>query len=260
MIHQLPGGLPVYATVTCAAALVGMAFSFTYGRNDGISARRLLVAQLLMAVAALAGAKVFGVVSRSDSFGLVWGSSLNGYRYPGAVLSLGLLVWPISRAVGIRPAQLLDITGVAFGFSMATMRIGCFLTGCCAGTLCNLPWAVTYPARSSLWAAHVRDGLITRDAVAALPVHPLQVYFGICSLLIGLFLVWLFPRRRFGGQIFLTYVLLQGVGKFLLEFLRYRPSPEVQYSALALGLVAGALLWLKLREGATRQEAIQATT
>src|SRR5262249_40821945 len=50
----------------------------------------------------------------------------------------------------------LDITGPSLMFGMAMARIGCFLNGCCWGSICvnehdpahqekGLPWAVQYP-------------------------------------------------------------------------------------------------------------------
>lgn len=248
MVHELPGGLPPYATFLILAGFVGATAAFLCGRRDHVGATRLIIAQGLMVLVAFAGAKIYGVVARSSSLGLFWGTTLDGYRFPGAVLSLLLLVWLVGWIVSIGPGKLLDFGAPAFGFSMATVRIGCLLTGCCAGTVCNLPWAIRFPRGSSVWAAHLRDGLVGLDAEFSVAVHPLQIYFGLYSLSLGVFLWWYFPRRKFDGQLFLMYVALQGVGKFLLEFLRYRPSPEVQYPSLGLGMAAAiALLFLSRR-------------
>lgn len=243
MLPQVPG---IYGVFLCLGGLVGAFVAFYGGHRQGIGWKRLLASQVLMAIAGAGGAKLFGVVARGDALGSVLGNAGVGYRYPGGVLSIGVLVWGIGRMTAIAPGILLDLGGIAFGFSMAVIRVGCLLAGCCAGKVCDLPWAITYPKGSSLWAAHVRDGLIDRGAVTALPAHPLPIYFGLWSLSIGVFLLWFFPRKKFDGQIFLMFVTLQGVGKFFLEFLRYRPSPEVQYPSLLLGLVAGGMLFAKL--------------
>lgn len=252
MLTQSPG---IYGTFLCLGGLVGACVALYCGRRQGIAGKRLLASQVLMAIAGAGGAKLFGVVARGDALSSVLDSAGVGYRYPGAVLSIGALVWVIGRITAIGPGVLLDLGGAAFGFSLAVIRIGCLLAGCCAGKVCHLPWAITYPQGSSLWGAHVRDGLIARDATAALPAHPLPIYFGLWSLSIGVFLLWFFPRKKFDGQIFLMYVALQGIGKFFLEFLRYRPSLEVQYPSLLLGLIAAAILFAKLPAGRKSGEA-----
>lgn len=80
-------------------------------------------------------------------------------------------------------------------------RVGCFLNGCCAGKACDLPWAVRFP-----------------DSIEA--VHPTQLYEA--GFLIGLFLTlyFLYPKRKFDGQISLCYFAFYAVGRFFLEFFR----------------------------------------
>jgi phosphatidylglycerol:prolipoprotein diacylglycerol transferase len=63
-------------------------------------------------------------------------------------------------------------------------------------------------------------GLLPRDSEQSLPVHPTQLYevllgAGLVALLLGAR-----KRQTFRGQIFLLFVFVYGVGRFLLELLR----------------------------------------
>ena len=80
-------------------------------------------------------------------------------------------------------------------------RIGCFLNGCCFGKACALPWAVRFPA---------------------LPyaVHPTQLYEAFYDIALFAFLTKHGKRVRFEGEIGLLYLLLYGIGRYMIEFLR----------------------------------------
>ncbi len=99
---------------------------------------------------------------------------------------------------------------VAIGFSIA--KIGCFLTGCCHGKVCDLPWAVVYTNPQSN-ARPLDVGL-----------HPSQIYESIATLLIFFFLMHVFKKRKFDGQIFLLLLIVYGIARSLLEFARGEPG------------------------------------
>jgi phosphatidylglycerol:prolipoprotein diacylglycerol transferase len=55
----------------------------------------------------------------------------------------------------------------------------------------------------------------------SLPVHPTQIYESAASLAIAVFcLVYVHPRKRYDGQVFLAFVALYAAARFLLEILR----------------------------------------
>lgn len=95
--------------------------------------------------------------------------------------------------------------GIALGYSFA--RIGCFLNGCCHGVPTDLPWAVTFP---------VTGACTTPDV----PVHPTQLYASALSFLIFAVLVYLKPRVKRPGHLFLGYLMLYSVMRFGVEFTR----------------------------------------
>jgi phosphatidylglycerol:prolipoprotein diacylglycerol transferase len=112
------------------------------------------------------------------------------------------------------------VTGLAFG------RIGCFLNGCCFGKVCNLPWAVHFPARfhpdgdAPAHAWHVAAGWITPESLYSMPVHPTQIYASVAAMLTAGFLYAYWPRRRYDGQILALAMIMVGATRFFEELLR----------------------------------------
>jgi phosphatidylglycerol:prolipoprotein diacylglycerol transferase len=51
-------------------------------------------------------------------------------------------------------------------------------------------------------------------------LHPTQIYESLACLAIFGALLWMAPRKRFHGQVVLSYVVLYAVARFVIEFYR----------------------------------------
>lgn len=93
---------------------------------------------------------------------------------------------------------------VALGYGLG--RIGCFLSGCCYGAACDLPWGVRFP-----WDYHQ----VLR--------HPTQLYAVIWELAVFVLITQLpkvFRVFRKQGLVFSTWLVLHGLGRLLMESFR----------------------------------------
>lgn len=127
---------------------------------------------------------------------------------------------------------------LALGFSIA--KIGCFLMGCCHGTVCAVPWGVTYTHPESL--AHPRG----------IPLHPSQIYESIGTLLIFGLLMLIKDKKTFQGQTFLSLIILYGTVRSALEFFRGETG-HIGFltTAQAINLpmiVVAIILWIILKK------------
>src|SRR6202044_1969845 len=69
--------------------------------------------------------------------------------------------------------------------------------------------------------AQYKEHLIPTARMWSLPVHPTQVYESAASLAIAAFcLVYVHPRKRYDGQVFVVFLALYAVARFLIEYLR----------------------------------------
>jgi tetratricopeptide (TPR) repeat protein len=168
----------------------------------------------------------------------------------GRRLDLGLLVgftlglvWCLLTRTPVRPVG--DALAVAASVLIPVGRLGCLAFGCCMGVVCGPALArfcPRYPPGSEAHLQQLRAGLISLDAPASLPAHPLPLYFGAASLLTLGVLVWMLRRGAPSGSLLLAFLVLRPSAKLALEPLRANPSPSPLMSDIPLAMLACALV------------------
>ena len=99
-----------------------------------------------------------------------------------------------------------DLAAPSIAMAQGFGRIGCFLAGCCYGRETDLPIGVIFP-----------EGAL---APAGIRLLPTQLISSAGNFLIMAILLAAYPRRKRKGDTGFLYMLLYGVGRFLIEFLR----------------------------------------
>ena len=246
--EYLYGTIPTYRTFVFAAAVVGTLVVVFAARRVKLSAGRIVLFELGLATAAIVGAKLWGVIEEGSFDRLQWVNFFGGFRYPGALVGLLLATPLLCRTLfpGLSVAALADLVAPSIGFAETVGRMGCFLSGCCFGDVCDLPWAIRFPRDSPAYRFQGLQGLLSGNPASSLPVHPLQLYFAALGLALGIFLLWFQRRKSYDGQVILLFVAVHEWGKFGLEFLRAPIAPEgrlyLQLASLTLALLASAVL------------------
>ena len=116
-------------------------------------------------------------------------------------------------------------SALALAVGYAIGRMGCFLVGDDYGRPSDLPWAVAFPKGAPpSTAANLREFGV--DIPASVPdntvyaVHPTQLYEVGMSLIIFLILKRVQPRLATPGMLFMVWVALAGVERFVVEIFR----------------------------------------
>jgi phosphatidylglycerol:prolipoprotein diacylglycerol transferase len=193
-------------------------------------------------VGGLVGARVDYIVQNYDKVsddllgnifsgsGLVWLGGLLG----GAI---GVVIWAWRR--GFLGVALLDLCAVPLAIGYAIGRIGCQLSGDGDyGVASDLPWAMSYP-----------HGTVPTDV----EVHPTPVYETLAMGVVALVL-WSLRDRVRAGALFALYLVLGGIERLLVEFIRRNDELALgltlpQWISLGMVLVGG--VWLaRLRAAA----------
>ena len=208
--------LPTYGALLVLAILGGIFTSMRLGRRAGFDSGLILDFCTWLVLVALVGAKVLMVVTdphyRSNPGDIFSFSTLmsGGVFYGGFLAALIFVVWYV-RVQKLNFWKLVDVLapGVALGQSVG--RLGCFSAGCDYGKPTNAWWGVVFTSTFANEVAGVPLGI---------RLHPTQLYESFTAFLIFGFLMWQFSRKRYDGQVFLTYVGLYAVARFFLEFLR----------------------------------------
>jgi phosphatidylglycerol---prolipoprotein diacylglyceryl transferase len=185
---------------------------------------------------------------------------LHPSEWPGNLLSGGGLVWfgglfgAVLAVVIVtllskqRLAAVMDAGALAVAVGYAVGRIGCFLRGDDYGTPTSLPWGMSFP-----------KGL----PPTSVKVHPTQLYESAASLVIFAILVWVIsPRFRREGPLMFAYLILAGVERFLVEFIRTNPPvalglTQQQWISVGIFVVGIAGTWWFAARGRLRPVAAE---
>jgi phosphatidylglycerol:prolipoprotein diacylglycerol transferase len=243
-----------YALATLCALIAGLFVFARLGVRDGHDRWAHVEMGLWAFIVAILSSKLFGAVVGFDPAhpmeSLQKVLRFAGHFYVGFLAGATFLVLAFRRR-GIALMEGLDELAPGLALAHALGRIGCLLAGCCWGAACEAPWAVTFTSEK----AHEVTGVPLHQAL-----HPTQLYeFGAELVIFGILMVLHARVRIFRGHTFLSYVVLYGLVRFSLEFLRDDPRgtfgatslPTSQGLAIVSVIVAGivyAVLWKRRRE------------
>jgi phosphatidylglycerol:prolipoprotein diacylglycerol transferase len=155
--------------------------------------------------------------------GLVWyGGAIGG--------TIGVLLW--ARYRHFLNLALLDVCAPALALGYAIGRIGCQLSGDGDyGKPWGGPWAMSYP-----------HGTVP----TTVKVHPTPVYETLTMALVALVL-WRLRDKLTGGRLFALYLVLAGVERFLVEFIRRNNDVAIgltQAQLISVAMVIAGAAWL----------------
>ncbi len=213
------------------------------------------------AICGILGAKFYYLILHFNETALdPWGALLSrsGLVWYGGFIggALGVLfrLWQLKLPVW----KFADAIAPALALGYAIGRLGCFLVGDDYGGPSNAPWAVAFPQGAPpSTAGNLRA--FGMDVPANIPdatvmaVHPTQLYEVGMTLIILAILLRLRPRlAAVPGQLFLLWLCLAGVERFIVEIFRAKDDRFLGAFSVAqvisLLLIAPALaFWFALQ-------------
>jgi phosphatidylglycerol---prolipoprotein diacylglyceryl transferase len=275
-LHLGPLTIPTFGlSVACAMLIAYFVLRADLARR-GIADAKSGEAETLIASPCLAGfigAKLYHLLETpseffADPLGLLF--SPYGFAWFGGLLAgLATFAFVAWRIVKRNPAEgksisfltILDAGSPAAAIGYGIGRIGCFLSGDGDyGIPTSLPWGMAFP-----------NGLVPTAA----RVHPTPIYEVIVACAIA-WILWRTGRNSADvqrktnrknstesagetrpGEIFAMYLVLTGVARFLVEFIRINPRSFFGMSnaqaAAGFSALAGIALYLVLRQNKTPQ-------
>jgi phosphatidylglycerol:prolipoprotein diacylglycerol transferase len=235
-------GLMLWLAAVSAAFVTNQTF-----KRAGIDADAVGMVAVAV-VAGIIGAKLWHVIDTPSEFRemgwrVLWDTA--GFAwYGGLTFGISALVFQgwWARIGGLRT---LDLAAPAAAIGYGIGRIGCFLSGDgCYGIETNLPWGMSFP-----------NGIEPTLA----RVHPTPLYELGAGLLIGWWLWWRGGKPRGTGAIVGEYLVLSGIARFLVEFIRRNPKillglSNAQLASLGSVVVGAGLIWWAAQRPATDPE------
>jgi len=200
---------------------------------------------LLALLGGILGARVYYLIAhyrellRDPLHALISGSGLTWYggALGGVIATLG---W--AKHKGQNLWAMCDAFAPGLAVAYAVGRIGCHLSGDGDyGKPTTLPWGYSYA-----------KGIV--PSPPGVLCHPTPIYETIAMLLVFWILWKLRTRLRGNGQLFGIYLILAGIERFWIEFLRLNPPVALnltvaQWTSLG-AILLGAILYLWRRPNA----------
>ncbi len=235
-IFQLgPIHLRWYGLMLGMAFIICLELSYRRARKYGFPQELVAAVAFWGLLSGLLGARIGYILSHTNEFSfgrpLEWIAIWQGGQTFFGGLAGGLV--GLTVVVYLRRAkwwEIADLMAPVMALGHAIGRIGCFMRGCCYGRVTEMWCGIRFPDHidtdsnlivgSDVYLDHLVSGRIESSAQWSLPVHPTQLY-SIAALLVISSVLWrLYPRRTFDGMIAVTYLILYGLWRFAIEFVR----------------------------------------
>lgn len=191
----------------------------------------------------LIGSRIFYVLyfpdEYKDNFLKVFKVWEGGLVFHGGLITAVPMVLYLFKKNNIPLLKALDVVSLGIPLAHFFGRLGCFSAGCCYGSVCDLPWAVTFTHPHTI-------------ALPNLPLHPTQLYEAFLNLI--LFIILFATRKRVlkTGIKFGYYLIGYGTIRFFVEFFRGDPRgihlnlSTAQWISLGFMLVGGIIILKKV--------------
>ena len=124
----------------------------------------------------------------------------------GGLLAYFVLAVPFVLVLARHRRAALDLVALSIPVPWIFVKLACLFHGCCYGTKCSLPWAITFPEGAA-------------GAPAGIPLHPTQIYEILVVVCILVFFKIL-KYERWQGTMLLWFLILYGLGRAATEIFR----------------------------------------
>jgi phosphatidylglycerol:prolipoprotein diacylglycerol transferase len=232
-----------FITIGTFGALLGLAFYMGFllleremilrGKDPELAYKLLLT----IIPSAIVGAKIFHILENYQEFlrapmdMLFSGAGLSVYG--GFILSFAtsiLLIRKNKESI----LEIFDITTPTMALGYAIGRIGCHLAGDgCYGINTDTLLGISYP-----------NGIVPVSHM----VLPTPLFESFASFLIFIALMKLRKLEMTRGKLFFLYIILNGIARFLIEFIRINPKilPGISHAQVTgiLFVITGIIGWI----------------
>lgn len=197
-----------YGLMIALGFLVCVIMGMYRAKRHKLDPEVVLDVALIGIVAGMIGAKLLYVIVEFKDFMkdplAVIGSE--GFVVYGGII-LGVLAPMLyCRKKKVDFLEYFDLAVPSISLAQGFGRIGCFLAGCCYGRQTDAWFGVIFPAGSL--------------APAGVKLIPTQLISSAGDFLITIILILCYKRLKYKGNVGALYMLLYGVGRFLVEFFR----------------------------------------
>lgn len=215
------------------AILSGTLIGIKLAPKIGLKPEQIIDLAIFLVVGGVVGARLFYVFVYAPAWylknplqilalwngGMVYYGALIGGFITGTwyVLKKGLPFW-----------QLADLVSPPLALGYGIVRIGCFLNGCCYGKPTSSFLGVVFPNL---------EGVQHTGGIAR---YPTQLFSSVFGFVLFGFLLYLWYKKKFDGQVFLSFLIIYTIGRSVIEY--FRENLVVYGNITVSQLVSGLII------------------
>ncbi len=201
-----------YSLAILLAVVAAVLITAHLAKKKGLAPDHIYSLSLWVLLGGIAGARLFHVIDHWEYYlnnpaqilgfqGLaIWGALAGG--------GLALIIYARTRHLSF--GRLVDVIAPGLLVAQIIGRFGCIVNGDAYGGITSVPWAFIY----------VNPGASIPISLFGMPTHPYPVYEMIWNA-IALLVIWRLGRHfKKDGLVFLSYLSLYSLGRFVLSFVR----------------------------------------
>lgn len=203
-----------YGLAVTLAIVAAVLIAVHQGKRRGIDTTEIQSLALWAVIAGIVGARLFHVIDQWQYYAAnplqILQFQQGGLAIWGALVGGGVATIAYARTRHIPLGRLVDALAPALLTAHIIGRFGCIINGDAYGGVTSLPWGFIYTHPNAL----IPLSLFGR------PTHPYPVYEIIWNGL-ALLVVWQLGRYfKQDSLVFLSYLSLYSLGRFVLTFVR----------------------------------------
>ncbi len=217
------------------------------GKDTGVTREQVLSIAPWALIGGIVFARLIHVVDKWDEeySSDLWSIfELEGLGIFGAILGATLVGIVYAKTRGFPIGRIADLAAPGAILGQAIGRVGCIINGCCYGKSTDLPWGFyyTHPSAEAFGDKHIEI------------IHPTHAYELIYDLLVFGMLWLLRGRLHRDGALFLVYLIVYSIGRFIITMLRVNDPflfglVQAQVVSIIVVLIAVPMfIWLYKRQ------------
>lgn len=249
IFHLGAFGFRWYSLAIMLAVVTAVLITAHQGKKRGIATEEIYSLALWVVLAGIVGARLFHVIDQWEYYA---GNPLQmlqlqqgGLAIWGALAGGGVALILYARSRHLSLGRLVDTVAPGLLVAQIIGRFGCIINGDTYGGVTSLPWGFIYTHPNAL----IPPNLL------GLPTHPYPVYEIIWNAIALLVILQVGRHFRKDGLVFLSYLSLYSLGRFVLSFVRQenmilwglQQAQIIAVLAFLISLVAVVYFFTKVR-------------
>lgn len=255
LLHLGPITIYSYGLMMALGFIMGDFLLTQECRRRGISPDFANAIVVWGAIGGIVGSRIYDVLDNwpayaANPWSIVFSGA--GFVWYGGFIGGVIAAAAVSRHYGVPILRGFDMCAPALILGQAFGRLGCLFSGDGDwGLPSTLPWAMAFPRAIVGWNPRTVLTLDGRDNLVSgyfpgVRVHPTPIYEAL--LYVAIFgLMWSMRKRAPEGRLLCLYLILEGLARFAVEFLRINPRVAYGLSEaqlISIGMIAiGLAAW-----------------